>query len=92
MSPASPATEIETAAPFVPAGVKSITPPTIDLTLRGPLRLFNNLKLAPDAVQIDVAGLSPGTHTVPVRVTPPEGLTAVSQSPERVRVRVGGHS
>jgi len=74
----------------VPPGVTQIVPPTVDLTVRGPQRLLHNLTLAPDAVQIDVNGLQPGTHTVAVQVTLPEGLTTISQAPERVRVKVGG--
>jgi YbbR domain-containing protein len=74
-----------------PPGVK-VTPATVDLTIRGPQRLLHNLTLAPDAVRVDVDGLEPGTHTVETKVTLPEGLKAASQSPERVRVRIGGTS
>ena len=75
-----------------PPGVTRITPPTVDLTIRGPQRLLHNFALAPDAVQVDVEGLGPGTHTAGLKVTLPEGLKAVTQTPERVRVRIGGTS
>jgi len=76
---------------IVPDGVTRIQPATVDLTIRGPQRLLHNLTLPPDAVHVDVAGLPPGTHKLPVQVTLPEGLKLVSQTPE-VRVKVGGRS
>ena len=85
------AREFSKVAISAPPGVK-VTPPTVDLTIRGPQRLLHNLTLAPDAVQVDVEGLAPGTHMVETKVMLPEGLKAVSQSPERVRVRIGGTS
>jgi YbbR domain-containing protein len=75
-----------------PPEVKEVTPPAVDVTIRGPQRLLHNLKLDPDAVRVDVEGLKPGSHVVPVTITVPEGLTVVTRSPERVRVRVGGKS
>ena len=74
----------------VPPGVTQITPPTVELTVRGPQRLLHNLTLPPDAVQVDVNGLQPGSHMVAVQVTLPEGLTMISRAPDRVRVKVGG--
>jgi YbbR domain-containing protein len=76
----------------VPEGVTHIAPTTVDVTIRGPQRLLHNLALAPDAVSVDVSGLPPGTHRVPVQVTLPEGLKIVSQTPPEVRVKVGGRS
>lgn len=76
----------------VPSGVDKIMPPTVDLTIRGPQRLLHNLTLDPTAVSIDVQGLGPGTHQVAPRITLPNGLNAVSVTPERVRVRIGGTS
>lgn len=75
-----------------PAGVKQVQPATIDLSIRGPQRLLHNLKLDPNAATVDVSGLAPGTHTVPVQVTVPEGLTVVTRNPEKVRVRIGGRA
>ncbi len=75
----------------VPDGAQ-VTPTSVDLTIRGPQRLLHNLTLPPDTAHLDVASLPPGSHLVPVQVTLPEGLKLVSQSPERVRVRIGGRS
>jgi YbbR domain-containing protein len=76
----------------VPPGVTQITPAAVDVTVRGPQRLLHNLTLTPEAVQVDVSGLQPGTHMVPVQVAVPDGLKVVSQTPERVRVKIGGRS
>jgi YbbR domain-containing protein len=76
----------------VPNGVTQVTPASVDLTIRGPQRLLHNLTLPPDTAHVDVANLPPGTHSVPVQVTLPEGLKIVSQSPDRVRVKIGGRS
>jgi YbbR domain-containing protein len=76
----------------IPAGATAVTPSTVDLTIRGPQRLLHNLTLAPDAVQVDVAGLRPGNQWASLRITLPDGLSVVSQSPERVRIKLGGHS
>jgi YbbR domain-containing protein len=76
----------------VPEGVAEIVPATLDLTIRGPQRLLHNFKLDADAVRVDVSGLQPGTHTVAVEVILPEGLKVVTRTPERVRVKIGGHS
>jgi YbbR domain-containing protein len=75
----------------VPDGAAA-TPSTVDLTIRGPQRLLHNLTLPPETARVDVASLPPGSHVLPVQVTLPEGLKLVSQSPERVRVRIGGRS
>ena len=84
--------EFSKVAIVIPPGVTQIVPQTVDLTVRGPQRLLHNLTLAPDAVQVSIAGLRPGTQTAPVTVTLPDGLTLVSQTPARVRVTVGGRS
>jgi YbbR domain-containing protein len=76
----------------VPVGVAQLTPANVDLTIRGPQRLLHNLTLPAETAHVDVTNLPPGTHMVPVQVTLPEGLKLVSQSPERVRVRIGGRS
>ena len=75
----------------VPAGASAVTPQTVDLTIRGPQRLLHNLTLAPGTVQVDLSGLRPGAQTAPLTITLPEGLSLVSQTPERVRVKLGGH-
>ncbi len=75
-----------------PDAVAQMTPASVDLTIRGPQRLLHNLTLPPDTARVDVANLPPGAHMVPVQVTLPEGLKLVSQSPDRVRVKIGGRS
>jgi YbbR domain-containing protein len=74
----------------VPPSVTEVVPPTVDVTIRGPQRLLHNLKLDPDAVTVDVSQLPPGTHTVDVIVSLPDGLTVVTRAPDKVRVKKGG--
>jgi YbbR domain-containing protein len=84
--------EFPKVAVAVPDGAAQVTPASVDLTIRGPQRLLHNLTLPPETAHVDVANLEPGTHTVPVQVTLPEGLKVVAQSPDRVRVRIGKRS
>lgn len=81
-----------TKVPIVAPDGVTVQPAAVDLTIRGPQRLLHNLTLAPDAVRVDVSGLGPGTHRLPVQVALPEGLKVVSQTPPEVRVKVGGRS
>jgi YbbR domain-containing protein len=84
--------EFSKVAVSVPDGVTQVMPASVDLTIRGPQRLLHNLTLPPGTAHVDVANLPPGTHNVPVQVTLPEGLKIVSQSPDRVRIKIGGRS
>jgi YbbR domain-containing protein len=83
--------EFQKVAVAAPEGA-AVTPANVDLTIRGPQRLLHNLTLPPETAHVDVSGLEPGSHTVAVQVTLPEGLKVVQQSPERVRVRIGKRS
>jgi YbbR domain-containing protein len=74
----------------VVGGAGDVSPPTVDLTIRGPQRLLHNLKLDDGAVSIDVSGLAGGSHNAEVRVEVPDGLKVVTRSPERVRVKIDG--
>ena len=74
----------------VPAEVKGVVPPTVDLTVRGSQRLLHNLKLEPEAVHLAASDLKPGKHTVDVVVDLPKGLTLLACTPPQVTVRVGG--
>ncbi len=67
-----------------------VTPTRADVTVRGPQRLLHNFKIPDDAVTVDVAGLSPGVHRLPVRVDLPPALEVVSRQPDTVTVQVGG--
>ncbi|HLK11991.1 MAG TPA: CdaR family protein [Candidatus Binatia bacterium] len=59
-----------------------VRPAAVDLTVRGPQRLFHNFKLAAGGVYVDAAGLGPGRHTAGVHVELPPGLELLGDPPE----------
>ena len=58
------------------------------VTVGGPLTALNALNGAALVATVDVAGLSPGTHTLAADVRLPTGLTVVAGSPPQVIVIV----
>jgi len=58
------------------------------VTVGGPLTALNALNGAALVATVDVAGLSPGTHTLAADVRLPTGLTVVAGSPPEVIVTV----
>ena len=66
----------------------SFDPATIQVELTGPLPVLNALPPGEFAAEVDLAGLSPGTHTLPVRMRLPEGVTSTSVQPESVTVTI----
>ena len=65
-----------------------IRPGRIDVTIRGPQRLLQGLKLSGENVFVDVAGLAPGAHRGKIVVALPKGLEALDLRPEEVSVQV----
>ncbi|MCS6927460.1 MAG: CdaR family protein [Candidatus Binatia bacterium] len=63
-------------------------PPLVDVTVRGPQRLVEKLKLNSGAVFVDAANLGPGTVTLPVTVDLPPGLEVIAQEPGEVELRL----
>jgi YbbR domain-containing protein len=76
----------------VPAGSARVhlTPSRAGVTVRGPQRVLHNFKLPDDAVTVDVDGLPPGVHRLPLRVELASPLEVVSRQPETIAVQVGG--
>lgn len=66
----------------------SFDPSTIEVELTGPLPVLNALPPGEFAAEVDLAGLSPGTHTLPVRMRLPEGVSTTSVQPESVTVTI----
>jgi YbbR domain-containing protein len=65
-----------------------VTPPRIDITVRGPQLTLNNYKVEPGQVWIDAAGLGVGRHDVPVQVDVPAGVELTRRRPEMVTLHV----
>src|SRR5262249_14793986 len=62
------------------------TPARVDVTVRGPQRLVEQLKIWDGEIFVDAAGQEPGTVTLPVNVLLPPGLDLVSQEPSEVEL------
>jgi YbbR domain-containing protein len=62
-----------------------VLPGHVNLKVRGPVLTLARINLA-DTVSIDADGMMPGSYTVPVQLTLPEGIELVHQSAERVRL------
>lgn len=66
----------------------SASPDAVTVTLEGPLPLLNALLSGDVRAVIDLGGLGVGTHTVPVTVEAPEGITVEAVQPESVTVTI----
>jgi YbbR domain-containing protein len=66
-----------------------ITPPTLDLTLRGPARVLDRLRSEKDIkVYVDLKGLQPGIHLERATISLPGTATVVTVKPERFTVEL----
>jgi len=62
--------------------------PNISLVLEGPLPVLNTLTGADLGVVVDVSGRPPGVYTLPVEVSPPDGVEVLSVQPGNVTVTI----
>ncbi len=60
------------------------SPASVDVVVRGPQRVVDQLQLGQDEVFIDAAGKEPGTALTPVTVLVPPEVEIVSQEPKEV--------
>src|SRR5690606_30918169 len=60
-------------------------PESVYVTVEGP-RLLLPFQIADVEVTVDLGGLGPGVHTLPVQVKQPTGLSVKSVEPREVRV------
>lgn len=71
------------------AAFRAVASPVLaDVTVRGPQRLVEKLKLNSGAVFVDAANLGPGTVTLPVSVQVPPGVEVIAQEPGEVELRL----
>jgi YbbR domain-containing protein len=66
----------------------SVTPPTVQVTVRGARSAIEALELHAGAVYIDASGAEPGTYRRTPAVDLPAGLELVKQEPSAVQLRV----
>ena len=62
------------------------TPARVDVAVRGPQRLVEQLKIWDGEIFVDAAGQEPGTVTLPINVLLPPGIELVSQEPSEVEL------
>jgi YbbR domain-containing protein len=72
------------------AGRARVKPAQVDLTLVGPMRLLEPLRLEPGTATVDAANLGPGTHEVKVSVNVADPLKVGRIVPEEVTVEIRG--
>jgi len=73
-----------------PALVYDLSSRTVLLTLFGSSADLDRLAAAPLVVGLNVAGLAPGVHEVPVVPSLPTGVTVAAIDPETVTVTISG--
>jgi YbbR domain-containing protein len=71
-------------------GRARVKPSQVDLTLVGPMRLLEPLRLEPGTATVDAAQLEPGSHEVKVSVNVADPLKVGRIVPEEVRVEIRG--
>ncbi len=64
------------------------TPSQVDVTVRGPQRLVEQLKLWDGEIFVDASGQGPGTVTLPINVLLPPRIELVSQEPTEVELKL----
>jgi YbbR domain-containing protein len=64
------------------------TPFQVDLTVHGPQRLVEGLRLNDGEVFVDAAGQGPGAVRAPVTILLPPGIEVVSQEPTEVELKL----
>jgi YbbR domain-containing protein len=60
----------------------------VGVTVSGPTAEIAALEAADLTPVVDVSGLAPGTHTVPVEIALPDGITLVAIAPGALQVTI----
>jgi YbbR domain-containing protein len=61
---------------------------SVAVTLGGPIAALQSVDEFTLAAQVDVTGLGPGIHIVPLTMSPPEGLQVVSIDPTEISLTI----
>jgi YbbR domain-containing protein len=70
------------------AGKYFVSPRSVYLRLSGPKRVIEKLELGADQVYLNLKGLAPGEHFVPLSVSLPPEVKVTEQKPQRFKVRI----
>jgi len=68
------------------SGTYSVSPRQAQVKLSGPKRILGELKLGTEQVYLDLTGLKPGSHSVPLSFNLPREIKVLEQKPDRFRV------
>ena len=70
------------------AGKYIVSPRSVYLRLSGPKRVIEKLEVGTDQVYLNLKGLAPGEHSVPLSVSLPPEVKVTEQKPQRFKVRI----
>ncbi len=69
-------------------GAYTVSPTTVTLRLSGAKSTLDKLQLTGNEVFLNLKGLAPGEHSLPLMINLPDGVRVVEQKPQRVKVRI----
>jgi YbbR domain-containing protein len=69
-------------------GEYTTSPPAVYLQLFGPRSIIEKLEVGKDRVYLDLKGLPPGQHSVPLSVDLPPEIKVTEQKPRRFKVHI----
>ena len=70
------------------AGKYIVSPRSVFLRLSGPKHVMEKLEVGTDQVYLNLKGLAPGEHFVPLSISLPPEVKVTEQKPERFKVRI----
>ena len=70
------------------AGKYIVSPRSVYLRLAGPKRVIEKLEVGSDQVYLNLRGLAPGEHSVPLSISLPPEVKVTEQKPQRFKVRI----
>jgi YbbR domain-containing protein len=69
-------------------GEYTVSPRAVHLQLFGPRSIIEKLELGKDQVYLNLKGLAPGLHSVPLSINLPPEVKVTEQKPQRFKVRI----
>ncbi|HSE87987.1 MAG TPA: CdaR family protein [Candidatus Binatia bacterium] len=69
-------------------GQYNVSPRSAYLRISGPRHIIEKLELGTDEVYLNLKGLAPGEHSVPLSVSLPPEVKVTEQKPQRFKVRI----